>query len=110
MRLQICAIILAFAAAPVGAQEPSPEGRDFFEAKIRPLFVNQCFKCHTGPKLKGGLLLESRAGLLKGGDSGPALVPGEPGKSLIVKAIGYADPDLRMPPRGKLDEQQIADV
>ncbi|HWY86642.1 MAG TPA: c-type cytochrome domain-containing protein, partial [Gemmataceae bacterium] len=93
-----------------GAGEPARAGMEFFERKIRPLLVDNCFKCHTGPKLKGHLALDSRAALLKGGDTGPALVPGAPGQSLIIKAIGYQDPELRMPPRGKLNVQQIDDV
>jgi cytochrome c553 len=92
------------------ADEPASAGLEFFERKIRPLLVENCFKCHTGPKLKANLALDNRAAVLKGGDTGPALVPGEPGKSLIMKAIGYQDPELRMPPRGKLSDQQIADV
>ncbi len=92
------------------ADEPARAGVEFFEKKIRPLLSDNCFKCHTGPKLKGNLALDNRAAVLKGGDSGPALVSGEPGKSLIIKAIGYQDPELRMPPRGKLSDQQVADV
>src|SRR5436309_14881739 len=99
---------LAPSLAAVG--EPSREAVEFFEKKIRPLLVDNCFKCHTGPKLKGHLALDSRAALLKGGDTGPALVPGEPEKSLILKAVGYEDAELRMPPRGKLSGQQIADL
>src|SRR5437868_4377421 len=95
---------------PSSGQEATREGAEFFERKIRPLFAENCFKCHAGPKLKGHLSLESRAGLLKGGDSGPAVTPGEPGKSLLLKAIGYAEPELRMPPRGKLADEQIRDV
>lgn len=92
------------------AGEPSREAVEFFEKKIRPVLVDNCFKCHTGPKLKGHLALGSRVAILKGGDSGPALVPGQPAKSLIVKAIRYDNPDLRMPPRGKLPEQVILDI
>ncbi len=92
------------------AQPPAKSDDEFFEKKIRPLLAENCFKCHSGPKPKGHLALDSRAGMLKGGDTGPALMPGEPGKSLIAKAISYGDPELRMPPRGKLSNQQIADV
>lgn len=81
---------------------------EFFEKKIRPLLVEQCFKCHSGPKLKGHLAVDSRAALLKGGDTGPALFSGDPDKSLLMKAVGYDDPELRMPPRGKLAAPQIA--
>jgi len=110
MRFLPLAIVFFLNPFYTSAQEPSVEGQEFFEKKIRPLLVDNCFKCHSGPKLKGHLAVDSRASLLKGGDTGPAMVPGDLGKSLITKAIGYNDPDLRMPPRGKLNDQQIADI
>jgi len=85
---------------------------DFFEARIRPLLVERCYKCHsaTSEKLKGGLLLDTREGMLKGGESGkPAIVPGAPGKSLLIEAIRYKNEELQMPPKQKLSDQQIAD-
>jgi hypothetical protein len=82
----------------------------FFETKIRPVLAENCSKCHGVAKQKGMLRLDSRAGLLKGGDSGPALVPGNPERSLLIKALSYRDPDLQMPPRGKLPEQQLASI
>ncbi|MDB6123096.1 MAG: hypothetical protein JWQ71_2089 [Pedosphaera sp.] len=93
------------------AVKPNEEGLEFFEKKIRPVLVDQCYKCHSAKseKVKGGLLLDSRAGLLKGGDSGPAIVPGKPNKSLLIKAIGYTDPDLQMPPKKPLSTNQIKD-
>src|SRR5436305_1345364 len=60
---------------------------DFFEMKVRPLLVAKCYKCHGGTTSKGGLRLDSLAGLVKGGDSGPALVPGDPEKSLLIRAV-----------------------
>ncbi|MBI3879454.1 MAG: PSD1 domain-containing protein [Verrucomicrobia bacterium] len=86
---------------------------DFFESKIRPILVNECYKCHsaTAEKVKGGLLMDTRDALLKGGDTGPALVPGKPDQSLLIKAVTYKDPDLQMPPKNKkLTDQQIADL
>lgn len=86
---------------------------EFFENKIRPLLVTECYKCHSqqAPKLKGGLSLESRDGWLKGGDTGPAIVPGKPDASLLIKAVRYTDEDLQMPPKGKkLSDEQIADL
>ncbi len=64
-------------------------GIDFFETKIRPVLVESCYKCHSieAKKHKGNLLLDSQAALRKGGDTGPAIVPGQPGKSLLVKAL-----------------------
>src|SRR5207244_5295473 len=74
--------------------------------------VERCFKCHStrAEKVKAGLVLESREAMLKGGSSGPALVPGDPGKSLIYQALRYSDPHLQMPPDGKLPEALIKDL
>jgi hypothetical protein len=83
---------------------------EFFERKIRPVLVAECYECHAAEKQKGGLSLNSRAGLLKGGDSGPAIVPGDPEKSLLIGSIKHLDPDLKMPKKApKLDEPVIAD-
>jgi cytochrome c553 len=88
-------------------------GTDFFEKKIRPVLAEHCLKCHSAQaaaakKLKGGLLLDSRDGLLRGGDSGPAVVPGKPADSLLLMALKY-DGDTQMPPAGKLPDAVIAD-
>ncbi|MFM8273805.1 MAG: DUF1549 domain-containing protein, partial [Gemmata sp.] len=80
---------------------------DDFEKHVRPLLVEKCQSCHGAEKAKGGLRLDSRAALLKGGDSGPVIVPGKPAESLLVKAVGYAG-DLKMPPKGKLSDAEIA--
>ncbi len=88
-------------------------GVEFFETKIRPLLANECYQCHgqDSKKKKGGLLLDSHEGLTKGGDSGPVLVPGDPDRSLLIKAVRYNDEDLRMPPDGKkLAAAQVADL
>jgi mono/diheme cytochrome c family protein len=86
-------------------------GTDFFEARIRPVLVEHCYRCHSAEakKLRGGLRLDSRAGMLSGGDSGPAIAPGRPGESLLLRAIRYEDEDLQMPPAGKLPPEVIAD-
>jgi mono/diheme cytochrome c family protein len=94
-------------------QAPSQAGLEFFENKIRPILANNCYKCHSSQaaKLKGGLSLEYHESILKGGDSGPALVPGNPDKSLLIKAVRYVDADLQMPPKGnKLTDAQVADL
>jgi hypothetical protein len=83
---------------------------EFFEKKIRPVLLEHCSKCHTGQKVKGGLRLDSRSALLKGGDNGPALVPGDPAKSRVLVAVGYKDVDLQMPPKAKLPDAVIADL
>ena len=89
------------------------EGVEFFEKKVRPILVDNCYKCHSreAEKLKGNLLLDTRDGLLKGGDTGPSIVPGQPDKSLLIKAVRYTDEDLQMPPKGKkLTAHQISDL
>jgi len=106
LALPIIGLLLTAASR---AAEPSAADLEFFEKKIRPVLVDQCFKCHSGAKLKGGLALDSRALLLKGGETGAAIVPGDPEKSLLIKAVRYAD-DLRMPPRTKLADSVIADL
>jgi hypothetical protein len=84
----------------------------FFEAKIRPVLVEHCYSCHSAKakKPKGKLLLDSRDGLRKGGESGPALVPGDPEKSLIIRAVRQTDKELQMPPDRKLPASVIADL
>jgi hypothetical protein len=86
---------------------------EFFERKIRPVLVEHCYGCHsdkagTTGKLRGGFKLDSKATLRKGGDSGPAVVPGKPEAGLLLASLKY-DGDLQMPPRGKLPAAVIAD-
>src|ERR1043166_5681747 len=75
--------------------EPDPAGIEFFEKKIRPVLVEHCYPCHSqgAEKVKGGLLLDTRDGLLKGGENGPAIFEGDPDKSLLIKAVRYTDED-----------------
>ena len=85
---------------------------EFFEKKIRPVLADACYSCHSAQaqKIKGGLKLDTRDALLKGGDSGPGLVAGKPDQSLLIKAIRYTDSELKMPPKDKkLSAEQIAD-
>ncbi len=101
------------AGSPALSQAADPAGSEFFEQKIRPILVENCYKCHSpeAEKVKGGFLLDTREHLLKGGDTGPAVVPGEPDKSLLIKAVRYTDENLQMPPKGKkLSPEQIADL
>ena len=82
------------------------EASAFFEAKVRPVLADSCFKCHGPTKQSGGLRLDSRAALLEGGDAGPAVVAGEPDKSPLVLAVRY-HADNKMPPKGKLPDPAI---
>ena len=104
--------ILRLRAALDGA--PSAEQLAFFEKSIRPVLAAKCYKCHSAEaeKLKGGLLLDTREGIRRGGDSGHAVVPGNVDESLLIKALRYTDKDMQMPPEksgGKLPEAVIAD-
>src|SRR5262245_40481919 len=94
--------------APLSAQ-PGPD--KFFEEKIRPVLATSCYGCHSS-KLKqpmGGLMLDTRRGMRDGGVSGPAVTPGKPAQSVLMRAIGYADLRLKMPPAGKLPDAVIRD-
>src|SRR2546423_8650169 len=86
------------AALIISAQASRAEDFEFFEKKIRPIFTERCYECHStqSKKVKGGFLLDSREGLLKGGETGPAIVPGKPEKSLLITAVRYADKGLQM--------------
>ncbi len=94
------------------AAELTAAQTQFFENKIRPLLSQQCYKCHslTSEKVKGGLLLDSREATLKGGETGPAVVPGKLDQSVLIKAVRYDDADLQMPPKKQLTDEQIADL
>ena len=93
---------LLAAALPATAADPprhDPRAVEFFEKRVRPVLAEHCFACHSTDaekkgKLKGGLLLDSRDGWAKGGDSGPAVVPGKPDESLLVKAVRYDDDEI----------------
>jgi cytochrome c553 len=104
--------LLAVVAVAGRGQAQSPASAEFFEKKVRPLLVTKCLECHGADpkKVKGGLRLTSRAELLKGGDSGPAVVPGVPARSRLITAVRYANDDLKMPPKGRLTNSEIADL
>ncbi len=95
----------------VADQPIKPEQAKFFETKIRPVLMTMCSKCHASnaEKVKGGLLVDSRDGLRRGGDTGPAVVPGNLDQSLLIAAIRYTDDALQMPPKTKLSDEVIAD-
>ena len=89
-------------------RKPSPAEIELFEKKVRPVLANHCFKCHGPKKQKGGLRLDSRANVLKGGETGPAIVPGNPDRSRLIAAVNYDAGGLQMPPPGKLKQDDIA--
>jgi mono/diheme cytochrome c family protein len=104
-------LILTLTARPVAAgsspdqSEPTPRQRAFFESKVRPVLVEHCLSCHGPDAQKGGLRLDSPEAALAGGDSGPAVVPGNLDESLLIEAV-HQD-GLRMPPKGKLPDAQV---
>ncbi len=112
----VAAVLLALSAAPFAAStvtaQPRPTeaetGADFFERRVRPILVQRCYECH-GPdsEHEAGLRVDSRGALLRGGDSGPAIVPGRPQASLLIDAINYGE-IYEMPPDSKLPAEEIA--
>jgi hypothetical protein len=103
------AILLTTGSAWAANPDVERQPLDFFETKIRPVLVKHCYKCHAvdSKKLRGGLLVDSRQGLLEGGESGPAVVPGDPNVSLLIAALKHDE--FEMPPKGKLPPPVIAD-
>ncbi len=109
-----CFVLLLGMLAPlaVRAQADPPrrqavaDRERFFESEVRPLLVKRCYKCHAGKEHKGGLQLDSRSAVTKGGDSGPAVVPGNLSESLLIEAVEYEG--FEMPPDGRLGEREVA--
>lgn len=109
-RVSVLTLLMAGASSGL-AQPPSIDSDTFFETRIRPVLAGTCFKCHGGEKTSGGLRLDSRAALVKGGDSGSAIVPGAPEKSLLIRALQHTEgAELKMPPTKKLPARVIADL
>ena len=94
-------------AKPADGVSLDPSKVEFFEKTVRPLLAARCQGCHGASKQKGGLRLDSRAAVLAGGNTGPAVVPGDAGESLLIDAINYGE-DVQMPPKSKLPEPEIA--
>jgi hypothetical protein len=100
-------LFLAGVPAAAAASDNLDEAERFFESRIRPLLVQRCYKCHSETARKGGLRLDSREGVLEGGESGAAVVVEKPDESLLLEAVRHQN-GLVMPPDGKLNEVQIA--
>jgi len=104
-----CFCLVTALAGELPAGAAPADGERFFSEQVLPLLKERCFECHAhGREIEGGLALDSRSGWEQGGDSGPAVVPGKPDESLLVKAIRYGDAALEMPPTGKLAAAEIA--
>jgi cytochrome c553 len=104
-------VLLCVSLMTLSSSAITKDESNFFEKKIRPVLIKECYKCHSaeGKKAKGQLLLDNRDSSLKGGETGPAVIPNDVEQSLLIKAIRYLDKDLQMPPDGKLSPQIIAD-
>lgn len=122
--VQFAAFSLAFAGVLAGTAtwrpvsvsaqaEPAPETAAYYTQKVQPIFQENCYRCHGGVNHRGGLQIDSKAGLMKGGHDGVVIVPGHPENSLLVKLIrheGPADDPMPMPPKGKISDADIATV
>jgi hypothetical protein len=93
----------------IAADGPTHEQLAFFEESVRPLLVKHCYECHSteAEKVKGGLLLDTKEGWMAGGDSGEAILPGKPDESLVMETVRYDNPDLQMPPKYRLSEEEV---
>jgi hypothetical protein len=104
----LAAAPLAFQIAAQARQGAAPAASpEYFETRIRPVLAANCYDCHADGKM-GGLRLDSRDGILKGGRSGPAIVPGDPEKSLLIEAVRQTSETLKMPKGGRLAPSEIA--
>jgi hypothetical protein len=107
MRLLSLGLLFGTAAASLAAESTPAE---FFEMRVRPVLARSCLTCHAATHM-GGLDMTSRGGLLKGGNSGPAIVPGEPDQSLLIQAVNYTHERLKMPlQQPRLRDQEVADL
>jgi len=107
-----CALLIltcSSAASSLWAVKQVTDSAGFFESQVRPILANNCYRCHTGLQ-SGGLRVDSRENLLKGGHSGPAIVPGNPEASLLIRAVRQISPNLKMPLGGKLKDQEVNDL
>jgi hypothetical protein len=103
-------ILIALLCLPImGRADDS--GVEFFEKKIRPILLDECYQCHSQEnEIKGDLRLDWKGGWLIGGKSGPPIIPGQVGKSLLIQAVRHTNSDLKMPPKKKLSQEQIIDL
>jgi hypothetical protein len=109
LALLLCSSVLFAPAGVVRAAKGSSDTGTFFAAKIRPVLVSTCLRCHGAKKPRGNLRLDSRAALLRGGEHGPAVLPGKPEKSLLIRAIRHAHDEIKMPPGKQLSAEVLSD-
>jgi hypothetical protein len=108
--INLALLLTVGATGAVSAAPPGQKPTDFFEQHVRPLLIRRCYECHSEQlkKPRGGLVLDSKDGWLKGGSRGPAIVPGNPDESLLIQAVRFEDEDLQMPPKGKLSQGKLS--
>lgn len=105
----LLAALVCVSHSAAAAEPADPAKLEFFEKRVRPLLVNACFNCHSADnKAAGGLRVDDHHGLLRGGNRGAAVVPGNIEKSVLIRAVRQTDPKLQMPPEQKLSDEQIA--
>ena len=107
----VLVVMACLACGSTQAQTPpdNAAGAVFFEKRIRPILAANCYQCHGPEKKRAGLVLDSLPAILRGGDRGPAVLPGKPDESLLIRAVHYGG-EPRMPPKGKLPEARIGDL
>lgn len=113
-QIRVASLLLLLASGNFARAEENAltaEQSQFFESKIRPVLVQKCYDCHSAQakKVKGGLKLDTRDNLLRGGDTGPAVTPGKPEESLLVEALRYTNKDMQMPPKAQLSDSVVHD-
>src|SRR6476620_1571775 len=109
--LPVALLLLGLSIHARSQEDAEREGLDFFEKRIRPVLVDKCYSCHSAAseKIKGNLALDTREGVLKGGDTGPSILPGNPEKSLLIKALKWSEEEFKMPPKKRLPREVVAD-
>ena len=100
----------ALLCAGLARAQATPEGLEFFEKKIRPLLSSKCYACHGEALASSGLRLDSKLGWERGGNRGAAISPGDPNSSLLIQAVSYTNPALKMPPSGRLSEAERGEL
>jgi cytochrome c553 len=104
--------VLACVVTSIEVKADAPTGIEFFESRIRPIFVEHCYSCHSSQakRVEGALRLDSTAAIQKGGESGPIVIAGKPHESPLIHSVSYAPDTVNMPPKGKLNDRAIADL
>jgi hypothetical protein len=109
--LAVATIAVSPARAVSDDVNPVRANAEFFEKNVRPILANNCYTCHSAStNARGDLRVDDRQGLIRGGNTGPAVVPGDPANSLLLKAVSYTDDNLKMPPKKRLTAAQVADL